>query len=153
MKKYQYAALISCLVVIFCLSGCKRTGLSGLVPCSGTVIQNGQPQAEVDMTFVPVSAGEGVRGASARTDEKGAFKVTTLEPGDGIFPGEYKLKLTKRTPDKVYTQAEEEAARVQNKSLPITYIEQMGKYADPDKSGLTVTIPKGGEKNLEIKID
>ncbi|MDR1384599.1 MAG: carboxypeptidase-like regulatory domain-containing protein [Planctomycetaceae bacterium] len=151
MKKNCLLVLVLCLFVVG-LSGCKREGMKGLVSCAGTVTKGGQPVAGVNMTFVPVSAEGEIRGANAFTDDNGAFTLKTLT-WNGILPGEYKVKLTKRVPDKVYTKAEEEAARAQGKDLPVTYVEQMGKYADPNKSQLIVTIPKSGAKNLEIKIE
>lgn len=145
--------ILSLFAFILCVVGCQPSGIKGLVPCSGTVLdKSGQPVAEVTITFVPQSLGESSRGAGAKTDANGAF-TTTTESGNGIFPGDYKVKLSKRAPDKVYTDEEIANARESGQDLPVTYKEQMGKYASPDTSGLVVTIPPKGNKNLEIKLE
>ena len=153
MNRTYHLIPIFLFAFAFCVVGCQPSGIKGLVPCSGKVLdKSGQPVAEVAITFVPVSLGDTSRGAGAISDANGVF-TTTTEMGDGIFPGEYKVKLSKRAPDKVYTKDEWDKARAAGQNLPLTYQEQMGKYTSVETSGLTVAIPAKGDKNLEIKLD
>ncbi|MDR1958954.1 MAG: hypothetical protein LBQ54_07915 [Planctomycetaceae bacterium] len=142
-RNYFVILLLFGLLVI----GCRQAGIRGLVPCSGVVLKSGQPVGGVDLTFVPVSTSPESRAASAKTEADGTFHVST-QAYKGILPGEYQVILSKKEP-----KVDNSDPSIPENYRTVSYIEQMGKYADANKSGLSAAIPKGGEKNLEIKID
>jgi len=151
MNRTYCFILVSFFALALCVAGCKPSGLKGLVPCSGVILdKSGQPVAEASITFVPPSLGDQSRGAAAKSDESGRFSVMT-DMNDGIFPGEYKIVVSKVIPDKPLEEVRKASA--EGKFLSVSYKEQMGKYASVVTSGLSATIPAKGDKNLEIKLD
>ncbi|MDR1053964.1 MAG: carboxypeptidase-like regulatory domain-containing protein [Planctomycetaceae bacterium] len=144
MKKFHIVVLLS-----FCglfLVGCGQAGLKGLVPCSGVVLKNGQPVAGVTVTFIPVSTDVQAKGASAETDKNGKFQAGTLQ-WNGILPGQYRVTLSKRI-----TEINPGQESVPDEQKVLTHVEQLGKYANPDESNLTVTIPQTGDDKLSFDI-
>jgi hypothetical protein len=144
MKKFHIVVLLS-----FCglfLAGCGQAGLKGLVPCSGVVLKDGQPVAGVTVTFSPVSTDAQAKGASAETDKNGKFQAGTLQ-WNGILPGQYRVTLSKRI-----TEINPGQESVPDEHKALTHVEQMGKYANPDESNLTVTIPKTGDDKLSFDV-
>ncbi len=64
-----------------CVGGC---GGGGMAPVSGKVTLDGQPLANVHVTFMP----EGEGGASfAQTDSNGAYSLTHVSGSTGAVPG------------------------------------------------------------------
>lgn len=62
----------------------------GPVPVSGKVTLDGEPVAAATLAFVPAVAG---RPAFAVTETDGSYQVTTQNPGDGAWPGEYTVTI------------------------------------------------------------
>jgi len=91
IHRFVYTA-IPCVLVLFALSGCDRGKVPGLVKYEGTVTYNGEPLAEAMLSFSPTSGG---RTAYAMTNAEGQFKVTTIDPDDGIVKGQYKVSASK----------------------------------------------------------
>ena len=150
----KYHTIVSALFLgVFCfLIGCGGggTNLSGLAPCSGTVMLKGTPVEGASIVFIPKS---GQRAAAATTDAQGRFTVTTLNPQDGIAPGEYVVTVSKKEfygpelpPQKDEFGEMYNPQRPQKNTLP-------DQYASAERTPLTVTIPSGGNKNLEINLD
>ena len=78
------------LLLALALAGCGRGDPH--VPVTGTVkFSDGSvPKGEIaTITFQPVSAGPGAKGASSMIAEDGSFSLRTLKPGDGALPGDY----------------------------------------------------------------
>jgi len=143
-----FTALLLCLAI----TGCGRSGLPGLVPAAGMVTLNGEPVEGAIVNFAPESSIPNARSASAMSDKNGKFVVTTLEYGDGMMPGEYQVFLTKTSgtggglsPEESARQGGGDDRQVVN-HLPL-------KYADRNTSGLTVSIPSKGERNIELKLE
>ncbi|MDR2641946.1 MAG: carboxypeptidase-like regulatory domain-containing protein [Planctomycetaceae bacterium] len=143
MKKIYIVVLLLCGLFV---CGCGQSGLKGLVSCSGVVLKDGKPVEGVTVTFIPTSTASESRGASAETDPNGRFQVTTLQ-WRGILPGQYQVTLSKRV-----TEINPGQESVPDNYKAVTYIEQMGKYADPKESGLTADVPNSGNKNLKFEI-
>ncbi|MDR1484153.1 MAG: carboxypeptidase-like regulatory domain-containing protein [Planctomycetaceae bacterium] len=143
MKKFYIVVFLLCGLLF---SGCGQTELKGLVSCSGVVLKDGQPLEDVTVTFVPISNDQQARGASGMTDKNGMFKAGTLQ-WNGILPGQYQVTLSKRI-----TEINPGQESVPDNYKTVTYVEQMGKYADPKESGLTADIPKSGNNNLKFEI-
>ena len=78
------------------VAGCGTEGPQP-VPVSGVSTHNGKPLRAL-VFFVPDEdappADNSVRrGARATSDGQGRFELGTLGPGDGAFPGEYKVAI------------------------------------------------------------
>jgi hypothetical protein len=80
------AAIVASLSII----GCGDDGLSQRYAVSGTVTYKGAPLDKGLINFVP-EAKEG-RGAGGPI-ENGKYTLTTQDPGDGAFPGNYKVTV------------------------------------------------------------
>ncbi|MDR0520551.1 MAG: DUF4198 domain-containing protein [Planctomycetaceae bacterium] len=168
--------IITLFFVTITLSGCgsSSTNIAGLVPAAGTVTLNGQPLADAGITFVPTELSR--RAAGAKTDAAGKFTVSTLNPSDGIAPGEYRVVISKQDekPAATLRQTKTEIKTPSGKVLPDPHknrrlfkdgkpipagsvaetvrTETLGKYAQADTSGLTVTIPPKGDKQLTLTL-
>lgn len=106
-------------------------------PATGTVHVNGKPAERVLLIFYPETALPTefqVPTPRAMTGSDGQYKITTYSGEDGAPAGEYRISavwMTKR-PDDMDPEAFNARDRLK------------GKYADPDRSGLRVTIEPGG---------
>ena len=154
MRKLLTVAL--CLHVLFVLFGCGRSGLPGLVPAAGIVTFNDEPIEWAVISFAPMS---GTRSASAVTDASGKFVVTTLDYGDGMQPGEYKVIVTKKTGTSGTTSASasssaEDRGRSRDRKDDRLIVNHLPlKYGNKDTSGLTVSISSKGNKNIALKLE
>ena len=80
------------------LAGCSKPGLQ-LVKVDGTLkYADGKvPRGEVRVVrFEPTPAADGAvssRPATADVQEDGTFRASTIKPGDGALPGDYKVVL------------------------------------------------------------
>ena len=162
MKRiFRSVAILSlCLVVLLSL-GCNKKRLKGLVPAQGVVTLNGEPVADAMIMFTPVKIGTQATTAATTTDAKGAFKMSTVDPGDGVFPGEYRVTVVK---DEFQGGLTLEQARINSqnpdearKNGPIeeaTVIHHLpAKYGDINTTDLTVTIPEAGLKNIALSLE
>jgi len=140
-----------CLLVLPVLTGCTR-GLSGLAPAAGIVTFNDAPVDGATISFAPTSASPDVRAASAMTDKNGKFVVTTLNYGDGMYPGEYQVMVTKTTGTGGESSPEEMSKRgARDDRQVVNHLPS--KYRDKNTSGLMVSIPPKGNKNIELKLE
>ena len=74
------------LVLLVAVAGC---GNRGTVPLHGAVKLDGRPLAGATVYFIAQDPGG--RDALGSTDANGEFRLSTFEPGDGAFPGSYKV--------------------------------------------------------------
>ncbi|MGL4943942.1 MAG: hypothetical protein ACRC46_12225 [Thermoguttaceae bacterium] len=142
-------------MLIVAVIGCApKANISGLVPAAGVVTLDGKPLADASITFVPTSFGSESRGAGATSDTNGKFVVATLEPDDGIFPGDYKIVVDKReVVGKAPTEADYEAAKATGRSPIVQYkTVTPTKYANAATSGLTATISPKGNKEIKLEL-
>jgi len=79
-----------------CFSGCSNDGLATRYPVNGTVTYKGQPVKKATISFVPTA--EGGRGASGEVTD-GKYTLMTQSPGDGAFPGQYKVLIDSKEAD------------------------------------------------------
>jgi hypothetical protein len=148
--------LVATLVTTGSLAGCgtKAVGVDGTVPVTGTVTQKGAPLAGATVTFAPSGT---ARSASGVTDPQGKFALTTLKPGDGAMPGEYKVTVTKMEPvGKVYTQ--EEANEYYNKNQKAPPSPEMKnavaeKFSKIDSSGLSASVKGSGKNEFTFDVE
>ncbi|MCL2622076.1 MAG: carboxypeptidase-like regulatory domain-containing protein [Planctomycetaceae bacterium] len=154
MKKYYYyCVFLVALNVIMC--GCHRAPrLSGLVTASGTLTHNDQSVAGATIMFAPAPGSPSDnRAASAITDASGKFSLFTLIPGDGAFPGTYRVMVSKTEAagGGMVEGTEGDNPKFLDDRTSIDYLPK--KYKDPETSGIEVTIPPKGTKTIEIKLE
>jgi hypothetical protein len=148
--------LSAALMALAPLAGCgaKAVGVDGTVPVKGTVKLKGAPLAGATVTFAPSGSG---RSASATTDPQGTFQLTTLKPGDGAMPGEYKVTISKLEPvGKVYTQ--EETNEYYNKYQKAPPSPEMKnavaeKFSKGDSSGLSASVKGSGKNEFSFDVE
>ncbi len=90
MNASRLGMLAAIGLIVFTI-GCGKS--NGLVPVSGTITySDGTPvHAQIaNVTFQPAGEGKGATGTLA---EDGTYKLTTLEPDDGVAPGKYKVTI------------------------------------------------------------
>jgi hypothetical protein len=139
IKKILITKITILLFVALCCIGCgPSTRLKGLVPVEGVVYYDGQPIEEATVMFDPGDPTNlKLRSAIGVTDADGKFTLTTLNPKDGIAPGEYKVAISK------YKEGPTGA--------PISLLPE--KYDDVNRSGFTATVPKRGVKDLRFDLE
>ncbi|MGL6196804.1 MAG: hypothetical protein ACRC2T_18485 [Thermoguttaceae bacterium] len=154
MKKNILLVLICAVAVTFTAAGCGSKKLKGLVPAEGVVFLDDAPLEGATVTFAPVTLTNESRSASAKTDAAGKFKMTTLEPDDGVYPGEYLVTVVKKEANgPVPTQEDYLAAQNQGRSIIVEYIDVVPSiYANAQTSGLSANITNKGDKKLEFKL-
>ena len=160
MKRLVVLSLVVLVACSVAVSGCQKKRVKGLVPAQGVVTFNGEPVADATILFSPKQIGGEAGSAQAITDSKGGFKMTTLDPGDGVYPGEYSVSIIK---DKIEggLSPEEAKDRYDNpdkyRGQPVpeqTVVHELPvKYADINESGLTITVPAGGQKDIEFALE
>lgn len=164
MKKLALAlvAALCCSLVGAGLVGCSKARIKGLVPVEGVVTLNGEPVSGATVMFAPKKHDPSRPKGSAQavTDASGKFKMTTLDPGDGVFPGDYYVTVTKDrvegglSLEEVKRQHENPELRDDASEPEQTLIRELpDKYADINSSGLDQTIPAEGNKNLELALE
>jgi len=135
---------------ILAFPGCSDDGLGKRYPVSGTVTYNGKPVEKATISFVP-STGEG-RGASGEITD-GTYTLTTQSPGDGAFPGTYKVLIDSRAVDmaKVEEGSQKLAAKVgiQTKQVDPALIAKFRKTA---KSSIPTKYSSATDSNLTAEV-
>ena len=140
--------------------GCSaHDGLGRRYPASGTVKYKGEPIAKGLINLVPVKGG--ATHGSSGIIEDGSFSLSTLTPGDGALPGEYKVVVNTRQVDEDRVKAEAAkiaakhgivnrtqtppilVARAAAKSMKKAKGTTPAKYQSPQTSDLTAQV---GEK-------
>src|SRR4051812_43210164 len=142
--KYCTAA---CLSLSF-LTGCNPGGsnLPRTVPALGVVTLDGKPVDGAQVVLVP--AGEGTTGASAVTNASGHFSLRAYEEKDGAIPGEYKVQVSKTIQVKV-----EGAKGSVDGGDPVRFEYGVpAKYTGFKTSGLSVSIPDTGNKDIKLAL-
>ncbi|MCL2743463.1 MAG: carboxypeptidase-like regulatory domain-containing protein [Planctomycetaceae bacterium] len=137
------------------MSGCGTSAnLSGLVPGQGTVFYEGAPLAGATVTFHPVQQSEIERAASAITDSNGQFKLMTLQPNDGVLPGEYTVTVLKMKTPEIDAETQRKIMYGElppQPQLPPEHLVNV-KYTDVKTSGINFTVGPKGDKNIEVRL-
>jgi hypothetical protein len=112
------------------------------------VLYNGQTVAEASIVFHS-------DGGSAISDANGAFAINMYGKGDGTRPGEYRVSVIKETVESPVTG--DELVRLEREGKPIPRSKVIShlpsKYRNVETSGLVVTIPPKGTKDLRIELN
>lgn len=111
---------------------------------------DGQPVADANIFFSPTGGGADLRAAMAKTDAQGKFTMMTLEPEDGLSPGDFTAIVVKNEPFGPEPKPERDEQGNEYTPLRPTKNVLPEKFASVATSGLKFTIPPEGNKNLEI---
>jgi len=136
---------------LLCLAaslGCGSAGgnLPKTVPASGVVTLDGKPVDGAQVILVP--AGEGVTGAFGVTNSSGHFSLRAYEQKDGAIPGEYKVQVSK-TIQVAVTGAKGSL----DGGDPVRFEYGVpAKYTGAKTSGLSVTIPETGNRDINLAL-
>ena len=130
--------LFTAAVCLFILAGCGHSGLE-VVPVTGQITYNGGDWPNTGtIFFTPVQAGSG-RPGSAKLDIKGNFQATSLQKGDGLAPGKY--RVTAQCWDGEYVVGLPE---------PPSFVPN--KYRNGKTSDLEVTV-EPGQRSVEVNLN
>lgn len=140
---------IPSLVLLVALAGCKK---DGPVPVSGIVRLDGRAIPGAVVTFHPETAG---RMATGTCDTEGRFELTTLQSGDGAFPGAYKVTVqytegVTPPPSTNVRDAFAGMAKTKQTKVPPKFAVP-DQYSRPDKTELRHTVPPAKEIVIDLK--
>ena len=154
MKTFD-CSFVVLIVLSTVLCGCNRgPRLTGLVNASGTLTHNGNPVEGATILFGPVPGSPADnRAASAKTDASGRFTLMTLIPGDGAYPGTYRVMVSKTeaTGGTLVEGSDPNNPKFHDDRTRVDYLPQ--KYKRLETSGIEITIPPKGTKTLEINLE
>lgn len=129
-----------CLVVLavflFCSCSGKRDYGKETFPVIGTVYVDGEPAAGLSLTLHAVNGldAEVPTFSATTTKEDGTFAISTFEEGDGVPVGEYVVTF--------------EWGKLNMISMSYEGDRLKGKYNDPAKSDVKVTVTEGQPTDL-----
>ncbi|MDR1290123.1 MAG: DUF4198 domain-containing protein [Planctomycetaceae bacterium] len=148
------------IILFFCICsmcGCSRGGLDGLYQVKGQVLLDDKPVEGANVFFVPVKKTVKSRSAVGLTDTNGNFKLTTLKTNDGIYPGTYRIYLSKSelAAEAIMLTEEERQKKYTNKngiySPPYTQAIP-AKYLKPESSGFNYIVRTKKNKNILLEM-
>lgn len=111
-----------------------------MTPVSGKVTYHDAPVTQGNITFIPVDPNQGAP-AIGSIGADGSYTLHTVEPDDGVRPGSYKVAVSV-VPEPEDTYAVKPQAK--SKISPV--------YADPETSGITVTVESGKSNSIPIDL-
>ncbi|MCL2624014.1 MAG: carboxypeptidase-like regulatory domain-containing protein [Planctomycetaceae bacterium] len=159
--KSEILVLISLYLCIFIVTGCgKASQLPGLVPAKGDIKYKNAPVEGAALTFFPETVASNTdhsseqRPATAVSDASGRFTMMTLQPDDGVFPGQYTVVITKNIPERIYTNEEMQEFFRQGRPTPIPQStnELPEQYSSPTTSPLKIDLGPKGDKTLKFEL-
>ena len=130
--------LMSALAVAFVFTAWGCGSGHGYRPVTGTVkySDGSLPKAEMaTVTFEPEDGSAAAKGASGDIAEDGTFELTTIDPGDGAAPGDYRVtvKIMDGYPDPKFAVANE--------------------FTDPALTPLKATVKPSGENHFDFEVE
>ncbi|PQO26326.1 carboxypeptidase-like regulatory domain-containing protein [Blastopirellula marina] len=148
MRSLIFAAALAALIS----TGCSSKLIPGGVEAKGIVLLDGEPLEGATVIFSPSGPG---RSANGMTNAAGEFSLGTIEPADGVLPGEYQVAIIKSIVDEKRVTVDPLAVQEKTGQFPpsppnINIVPR--KYANPQKSGLTAAISEAGTSELKFEI-
>ncbi len=138
------------LIALIAAVGCGDS--DGPVSLSGTVTLDGSPLSNATVQFLAQDS-DG-RNALGSTDAEGVFHLSTSKPGDGVFPGSYKVIVqpaTRPVPGFEASspmEAMEAASKGQKLNLPAIVLPP--RFTDPGQTILVQDVPASEEVVFEL---
>lgn len=142
--------------ISYCLlagsAGCSD-GRVKTYPVAGQVLVGGEPAGGARVVFCPASDSDQIKLLRpwGKTDSTGSFQLTTFVRGDGAPEGTY--QVTVRWPKETRQSNPPAADSEDERGGPVLRDVLNGRYAHPDKSGLTAVIKPGRNKLPPLKLD
>ncbi|MCH5377799.1 MAG: carboxypeptidase-like regulatory domain-containing protein [Planctomycetes bacterium] len=135
----RLVSAVAMMLLALCSSGC---GGGGLSPVSGKVTLDGQPAANLQVTFMPESEG----GASfAQTDSSGQYSLTHVSGANGAIPGSHLVTIKEvDQEEEVYAPEVETNERKVVKPKPATPSRIPARYNS--QSELRETVKEGANE-------
>lgn len=157
MRGLQAAAAVLAGMGLFTMLGCgDDTGIGKRYPVSGRVTFKGESLKEGRIVFQPADATNG-RSASGEIRD-GSYRLTTLNPGDGALPGQYKVTVTAKQVDNTQVLKTVMEKGGGGRQHEIAKANQAGKSLIPNKyslaetSDLTAEVKEGSNtKDFDLK--
>jgi hypothetical protein len=127
-------------VLVWAVSGCG--GHKAVYPVRGKVLDSeGKPLARATVIFCPAeNVYDNANKPAGFADDQGVFTLTTYSPSDGAPAGEYVVTVEWRA-----------GPRDPKKPRHAPPDRLGGKFSDPGRSPLKVTVVKG-DNDIEIKL-
>lgn len=129
------------VAILTAAAGCGGNGWKPCHPARGAVLLDGKPIEGAEVWLIPDSddlkAQNPPIAPYGMTGKDGAFVLTTYVTGDGAPAGRYKARVIweRKVQAPAAEPADDEEGGKRNVLPP--------RYADPDKSGLAVTVAAG----------
>jgi len=149
----RFCAMTLAAAILGLVGGCQaKDDRPARVPTSVTVTYQGAPVEGANVTLSP--AQEAGKPAFGLTDGLGVARLSTFGQADGAIPGEYRVAIQK-------TRVEGSAADPNNMAPPANpsaapaskSIDLLpAKYASPQTSGLTASVPASGKSELRFEL-
>ena len=133
LRQLYVTGVLAGIFLLVCGCGSERAPVNPkpIVPVSGVITINGEPQKGVFVSFHPKVADPGNFTASnGKTDDEGNFKAWTYRMNDGVPPGDYVVTFYYPDPKII---AKNRPDLLQN------------RYVHPQNSTHMVTVPTEGE--------
>jgi len=128
------------------MAGCGGSS-SGTAAVSGRVTYKGKPVANANVSFTPAEGAS--RAATGLTDANGRFTLGTFSTSDGALPGNYRIGVIARGPDRP-PKPGETGSGMPGEMMPGDPTIPT-KYFAPNTSGLTHEV-KRGRNHVELDL-
>lgn len=129
-------------------AGCGSAGghLPKTVPAEGVVTLDGKPVDGAQVVLVP--SGDAQTGAFGTTDASGRFALRAYQEKPGAIPGDYKVQVSKTIEVRL-----DGAKGSLDGGDPVRFEHGVpGKYTGAKTSGLTVSIPDAGKRDINLAL-
>ena len=156
--RLQFASIFAAVALAGCggSSGDKwMKDLPPTVDATGVILMDGNPLEGAAIVLAPADDPEG-HAAMALSGSGGYFKLKAFPSKDGAVAGSYQVAVTRSEEAAANVKAMnwgEDAAHAEASPATTTQKNSLPEqYADPVKSGLTLTIPEDGTSDLKIEL-
>ena len=139
LVSYCCAGIFACIALVPLLGCGEDDGIGQRYSVSGKVTYKGELLKGGNVNFLPEGEGGSGRGASG-VIQSGYYSMTTLTPGDGVLPGNYKVGINANFTD-MSKAVTINGGMYQGSRFAGPRIKQIPeKYVSPETSGLTYEV-------------